>query len=90
MFIQSESLKEKYTAIHILQISLTQPQSPNLRRKPVPSPVQDSSSRPPRIPLVRNGNSKRVTEKFDRTTTCSVTSLPKKNAHENASPNIQH
>ncbi|KAL0004430.1 hypothetical protein SO802_011991 [Lithocarpus litseifolius] len=72
------------------KISLTQPRSPNLRRKPVPSPVQDSSSRPPRIPLVRNGNSKRVTEKFDRTTTYSVTSLPKKNAHENASPNIQH
>ncbi|KAF3973167.1 hypothetical protein CMV_003384 [Castanea mollissima] len=72
------------------KISLTQPRSPNFRRKPIPSPVQDSSSRPPRIPLVRNGNSKRVTEKFDRTTTCSVTSLPKKNAYENASPNIQH
>ncbi|XP_062149842.1 protein WVD2-like 7 isoform X2 [Alnus glutinosa] len=71
---------------------LAQPRSPKHGRKPTPSTVRDSSSRPPRRPSGRNdsSNSKRVTEKVNQTTIRFIASLPKKNAHENASPNIQH
>ncbi|XP_059448068.1 protein WVD2-like 7 isoform X3 [Corylus avellana] len=71
---------------------VTPPQPPKLERKPTLSTVRDSSSRPPRRPSGRNdsSNSKHVTEKVNQTAIRSITSLPKNNAHENASPNIQH
>jgi hypothetical protein len=95
--IQSFHYLERMHMRMLLQIfsikylkKITQLESPKLGRKPTPSRVQDLSARPPRRPLVRNDSSKHVTEKFDRTTTHSVISLPRKNAYENASPNIQH
>lgn len=78
--------------IRVLQNLVTPPQPPKIERKPTPSTVRDSSSRPPRRPSGRNhsSNSKCVAEKVNQTTIRSITSLPKKNAHENASPNIQY
>lgn len=76
--------------IRVLQNLVTPPQPPKIERKPTPSTVRDSSSRPPRRPSGRNHSSKCVAEKVNQTTIRSITSLPKKNAHENASPNIQY
>ncbi|KAK0573026.1 hypothetical protein LWI29_002015 [Acer saccharum] len=62
---------------------------PKLGRKPTPNMVQDTSTRPPWRSSMNAASFKRVIEKNNQSTTHSVTSLSKKNARENASPNIQ-
>ncbi|XP_057949450.1 protein WVD2-like 7 isoform X2 [Malania oleifera] len=74
---------------HTKKVQLTRPQSPKLGRKPTPSMVQDTSSRPPRRPSVRNDGFKHAIDKNNLAPSSPDTSLPKKNTHENASPNIQ-
>ncbi|KAK9277472.1 hypothetical protein L1049_007016 [Liquidambar formosana] len=74
---------------HMKKIPPTRPRSPKLGRKPTSSMVLDTSTRPPRRPSVKTDGSKQVAEKNNRTPTHSITSLPRKNRRENASPNIQ-
>ncbi|KAF8399867.1 hypothetical protein HHK36_015738 [Tetracentron sinense] len=85
----------------IKKVPLTWPRSPKFGKKPSPSKVQYTSPLPPRRPSIKNDGSKRAkeknnhtpahtTEKNNHTPAHSLTSLPKKNTHENASPNIQH
>ncbi|KAK1577481.1 hypothetical protein Q3G72_022122 [Acer saccharum] len=62
---------------------------PKLGRKPTPNMVQDTSTRPPWRSSMNAASFKRVIEKNNQSITHSVTSLSKKNARENASPNIQ-
>ncbi|KAK4841772.1 hypothetical protein QYF36_010190 [Acer negundo] len=62
---------------------------PKLGRKPTPNMVQDTSTRPPWRSSMNAASFKRVIEKNNQSTAHSVTSLSKKNARENASPNIQ-
>ncbi|XP_038693478.1 protein WVD2-like 7 isoform X2 [Tripterygium wilfordii] len=72
------------------KMPVTQPQSPKLGRKPMPTRVQDiTRSRPPRRPAVDAELSKRSIGKSKQSTAHSVSSLPKRSALENASPNIQ-
>ncbi|XP_059657769.1 protein WVD2-like 7 [Cornus florida] len=71
------------------KIPLTRPRSPKLGRKPTPSMVQDTSSRPPRRPSVKTDGTKHVTEKNKQAPTRSINHFSKKNMHENASPNMQ-
>ncbi|KAJ0037315.1 hypothetical protein Pint_23630 [Pistacia integerrima] len=59
------------------KIPLTQPWSPKRGGKPTPTAVQDASSRPPRMPSISKESSKLVREQNYRSTTRSVTSLPK-------------
>ncbi|KAJ9709665.1 hypothetical protein PVL29_001241 [Vitis rotundifolia] len=59
----------------------TRPRSPKLGRKPTPNAVQDTNSRPPRVPSSRTDSSKPATQK-------NKLLLPK-NSQENASPNVQ-
>ncbi|XP_010248812.1 PREDICTED: protein WVD2-like 4 isoform X2 [Nelumbo nucifera] len=74
----------------IKKIPLTRPRSPKLGRKPNSDAVQEMSSIPPRRPPVKNDNTNYFKGKSTRSLARSVSSLPKKNTHENASPNIQH
>ncbi|KAJ7945500.1 protein WVD2-like 7 isoform X1 [Quillaja saponaria] len=77
---------------YIKKVSLARPQSPKVGRKPTYSTVQNTSSRRSWMPPVSK-SSKQATEKsnqFTRSTSHSVTTLSKKSARENASPNIQH
>ncbi|XP_034689309.1 protein WVD2-like 4 isoform X2 [Vitis riparia] len=68
---------------HIKKTPPTRPRSPKLGRKPTPNAVQDTNSRPPRVPSSRTDSSnKPATEK-------NKLLLPKNNSQENASPNIQ-
>ncbi|KAK3040778.1 hypothetical protein RJ639_029122 [Escallonia herrerae] len=66
----------------------TVPYSPELGRKPTSSIIQDSGSRPPWRPSLKPDGSKHATEKKKSPMTHSISSLPKKNMLENASPNI--
>ncbi|RVX11471.1 Protein WVD2-like 7 [Vitis vinifera] len=67
---------------HIKKTPPTRPRSPKLGRKPTPNAVvQDTNSRPPRVPSSRTDSSKPATEK-------NKLLLPKNNSQENASPNI--
>ncbi|KAK3013137.1 hypothetical protein RJ639_008560 [Escallonia herrerae] len=70
------------------KIPPTVPYSPKLGRKPTSSIIQDSSSRPPWRPSIKTDGSKHATEKKKSPMTHSISSLPKKNMLENASPNI--
>ncbi|XP_058093797.1 protein WVD2-like 7 isoform X2 [Magnolia sinica] len=72
------------------QIPLTRPKSPKLGRRTKPGGVQETSPLPPPRSLVKNDGSKPVVEKNNRMLNCSLSSFPKKNTHENTSPNIQH
>ncbi|TKY47727.1 hypothetical protein E2542_SST29788 [Spatholobus suberectus] len=72
----------------IRKISPTLPRSPKLGRKASSSTVQDKSSGNSWKPSISTNNSKRTTEKINRTTRQSVTSLSN-TTRENASPNIQ-
>lgn len=74
---------------HMKKVVPTRFQSPKLERKPSPSTVQDTSSRPPRRPSHKIDGSKFITEKTNQIPIRPVTPLQKKNARENASPNIQ-
>ncbi|XP_065873366.1 uncharacterized protein [Euphorbia lathyris] len=69
------------------KVPLTLPRSPKLERKPSSSVVQETRFQLPKRPSV---NGERITPKSKQSTTRSVTSVPKKKAHENAPPNIQH
>lgn len=69
-----------------LQIPLTRPRSPKLGRKSTSSKVLDSSSY---RPSANTKSPKCVVEKNKQSSNRSVTSRSQKNAHENASPNIQ-
>lgn len=70
---------------NLKKIPPTRSQSQKLERHSTTSKVPDPSTRP----SVNSHSSKRVTQKYNPRTSQSVTSLPKKNAHENSSPNIQ-
>lgn len=72
----------------IRKISPTLPRSSNVGWKANSSTVQDKSSRNSWKPPISTNNSKRTTEKINRTTRQSVTSLSN-TTRENASPNIQ-
>ncbi|KAK9108363.1 hypothetical protein Syun_024374 [Stephania yunnanensis] len=75
----------------IKKIPLTRPRSPKLGRKPNSSTVHDKSVLPPRTPFKSDGSkdSKPPMEKTARITARSLSSFPRRNARENASPNIQ-
>ncbi|KAF3431123.1 hypothetical protein FNV43_RR25853 [Rhamnella rubrinervis] len=66
------------------KIPLTRPRSPKLGRKSTSSRVMDSSR-----PSPNTKSPKCVVEKNKQNSNKSVTSRSQKNAHENASPNIQ-
>ncbi|XP_002515015.2 protein WVD2-like 7 isoform X2 [Ricinus communis] len=72
------------------KVPLTRPRSPKLGRKPSSNVVQETSFPLPRQPSAHAASSKRIVSKGNQSITRSVTLLPKKKAHENASPNIQH
>lgn len=69
-----------------IKIPPTHPRLPKLGKKPTISTAQDTSSRPPRRPMINGSNP--CIRKNNQTPTRSVTSLQKKNTRENASPNI--
>ncbi|KAM5568076.1 protein WVD2-like 4 [Rosa sericea] len=69
----------------VKKVPPTRSQSQKLERQSTTSKVLDPSTRP----SVNSHSSKHVTQKYNPRTSQSVTSLPKKNAHENSSPNIQ-
>ncbi|CAK9137367.1 unnamed protein product [Ilex paraguariensis] len=71
------------------KITLTQPCSPNLSRRPTPSIIQDSRPRPPWRSSGKADSFKHVTEKNNQIPTRSTKSQAKNSMHENASPNIQ-
>lgn len=62
---------------------------PKLGRRPTSNTVQDAHARPLWRSSMNTGTFKRTIDKNNESTNRSVTSLPKKNARENASPNIQ-
>ncbi|KAL9423762.1 hypothetical protein AB3S75_035784 [Citrus x aurantiifolia] len=62
---------------------------PKLGRRPTSNTVQDAHARPLWRSSMNTGTFKRTIDKNSESTNRSVTSLPKKNARENASPNIQ-
>lgn len=68
-----------------LQIPLTRPRSPKLGRKSTSSKVLDSSYYQP---SANTRSPKYVVEKSKQSSNRSVTSCSRKNARENASPNI--
>ncbi|PSS28790.1 Protein WVD2-like [Actinidia chinensis var. chinensis] len=74
---------------HTNKMPLTLPRSPKLGRKPFPSMVQDTGSRPLWRSSLKIDGSKNVREKSIQTPLQSINTLLRKNIHENASPNIQ-
>lgn len=62
---------------------------PKLGRKPTSNTVQDAHTRPLWRSSMNTASFKRTVDKNNGSTNRSVTSLPKMNARENASPNIQ-
>ncbi|KAK9117424.1 hypothetical protein Sjap_016371 [Stephania japonica] len=73
------------------KIPPTRPRSPKLGRKPTSSTIKEKSVLPPRTPFKNDGSkdSKLPMEKTARIAARSLSSLPRRNARENASPNIQ-
>lgn len=76
------------TSNQIRKSSLALPRSPKLGKKASSSIVQGKSLGNSWKPPIRTNNSKRTTEKINRTTRQSVTSISN-TTRENASPNIQ-
>ncbi|KAJ4836719.1 hypothetical protein Tsubulata_024004 [Turnera subulata] len=74
---------------HVMQNQMTRPRSPKPARKPTPSDIHETSSGLPRRPPVNAESSKRGVQKRSQSVSRSVSLVPSKKAHENASPNIQ-
>ncbi|WCJ38654.1 TPX2 (targeting protein for Xklp2) protein family [Euphorbia peplus] len=84
--LEEKNVSKTHTQVKS-KVPLTRPRSPKLGRKPSSNVVRETSSQLPQRPPV---NPERIIPKSKQSTTRSVTSLPKKKALENASPNILH